>query len=231
MFYFISAWYEEQRLAHVLKQEIAEAELSQLKSQVHPHFIFNTLNNIYSYAVQNNSKTADLIYKLSAFLSYNLYESRSGSIPMTKELEYINSYIELEKIRYGDRLDVSINIFNSIEDFNISPLLLLPLVENCFKHGLKSIVEKCWIRMDISRQNDWLTIKIENSIGPDPVQYKNNNNGIGLENVKRRLEIIYQEDYEFRYKNEATTFFCILKIKNLLNIPMKNMSAVNHSYA
>lgn len=230
MFYFISAWYEEQRMAHALKQEMAEAELNQLKSQIHPHFIFNTLNNIYSYAVQNNKKTADLIYKLSAFLSYNLYESRSSSISMTKELEYVNSYIDLEKIRYGDRLDVSINIFNSIEDFNISPLLLLPLVENCFKHGLKSIVEKCWIRMDISRQHDWLTIKIENSIGADPVQHAENNNGIGLENVKRRLEIIYHKDHEFRYKNEATTFFCLLKIKNLQGSQVKNTSIVNNSH-
>src|SRR5688500_4078367 len=129
MFYFVKAWYEEQRLAHALKQDMVESELNLLKSQVHPHFIFNTLNNIYSYAIQNNSKTADLIHKLSSFLSYNLYESHSASIPMAKELEYVNSYIDLEKIRYGERLDVSINVFNSITNFNISPLLLLPLVE------------------------------------------------------------------------------------------------------
>jgi sensor histidine kinase YesM len=215
MFYFVKAWYEEQRLAHALKQEMAEAELTLLKSQVHPHFIFNTLNNIYSFAVQNNQRTADLIHKLSSFLSYNLYESGSASIPLTKELDYVTSYIELEKIRYGDRLDVSVNVFNPIDNFSISPLLLLPLVENCFKHGLKSTLEKCWIRIDISRQNDWLTIKIENSVGADQAPHHPTKNGIGLENVKRRLEIIYPKSHEFKYTHEGATFFCLLKIKDL----------------
>lgn len=222
MFYFVKAWYEEQRLAHALKQEMAEAQLNLLKSQVHPHFIFNTLNNIYSYAVQNNSKTADLIHKLSSFLSYNLYESRSASIPLAKELEYVSSYIELEKIRYGDRLDVSINVFNSIKNFNISPLLLLPLIENCFKHGLKSTLEKCWIRIDISTQNDWLIIKIENSVGGDQIHSESAKNGIGLENVKRRLEIIYPDKHEFKLTNQETSFFCILKIKNLQSTLSEN---------
>lgn len=214
MFYFIKAWYEEQRLAHALKQEKAEAELNLLKSQIHPHFIFNTLNNIYSYALQKNNKTPDLIYRLSAFLSYNLYDSKSDSIPFTKELEYINSYIELEKIRYGERLDISINIFNALEGFYISPLLLLPLVENCFKHGFKSTIDKCWIRIDISRQNDSLTLKIENSVGADSGVNGSGKNGIGLENVKRRLALVYQNDYELKCTH-GVTYFCILKIKNL----------------
>jgi two-component system, LytTR family, sensor kinase len=229
MFYFIKAWYEEQRMAHALQQAMAEAELTQLKSQVHPHFIFNTLNNIYSYAIQNNSRTADLIYKLSSFLSYNLYESRSSSIPLTKELEYVKGYIDLEKIRYGDRLDVSINVFNSIEDFNISPLLILPLVENCFKHGLKSLLENCWIRLDISCHNDWLTVKIENSVGSDALRPADNRHGIGLENVARRLQIIYKDNHEFRFKHEETTFFCVLRIKNLESHVEKRTSVISHS--
>src|SRR5688500_3994271 len=140
---------------------------------------------------------------------------------MTKELEYVNSYIDLEKIRYGERLDVSINVFNSISNFNISPLLLLPLVENCFKHGLKSTLEKCCLRIDISAQSDWLTIKIENSVGTDLVPCETAKNGIGLENVKRRLEIIYPNSHEFRSTNEGITFFCVLKIKNLPDAVVK----------
>lgn len=229
MFYFVKAWYEEQRMAHALQQAIAEAELTQLKSQIHPHFIFNTLNNIYSYAIQNNSRTADLIYKLSSFLSYNLYESRASSIPLTKELEYVKGYIDLEKIRYGDRLDVSINVFDPIEDFNISPLLILPLIENCFKHGLKSLLENCWIRLDISRHDDWLTVKIENSISPETIHQANNRHGIGLENVARRLEIIYKQNHELRFKQEEATFFCILRIKNLISHADKNPAVVNPS--
>lgn len=215
MFYFIKAWYEEQRLAHALMQEKAEAELNLLKSQIHPHFIFNTLNNIYSYAVQKNNKTPDLIYRLSSFLSYNIYDSKSDSISLIKELEYIKSYIELEKIRYGDRLDVSINLFNPIESFNISPLLLLPIVENCFKHGFKSTIDRCWIRIDISVQQDSLVIKIENSIGTDQNRKGQNRTGIGLENVRRRLDIVYPDNYEFKTTLLDGSFFCLLKIKNL----------------
>lgn len=220
MFYFVKAWYEEQRVAQALKQEKTEAELNLLKSQVHPHFIFNTLNNIYSYAIQQNSKTPHLIHRLSSFLSYNLYDSKLHSIPLTKELEYIDSYIELERVRYGDKLDVSVNVYDKVEDFHISPLMLLPLVENCFKHGFSSsIPETCWIRIDITRQKEWLTIKIENSVGE---QSEENNsgtkNGIGLENVRRRLEIIYPGSHEFRCRCERDSFLSILKLRNLNSV-------------
>jgi len=216
MFYLVRAWYEEQRIASELKQEKTEAELQLLKSQVHPHFIFNTLNNIYSYAVQQNRKTPDLIHRLSSFLSYNLYDSKSNSIPLTRELEYIDSYIELEKIRYGERLDISVNRFSSMEDFHVSPLLLLPLIENCFKHGSTATsTDKCWIRIDISRHEDWLTVKIENSVsGEGKPAYEKN--GIGLENVKRRLEIIYPDTHEFRCVSGNGTYFIVLKVMNLL---------------
>ena len=216
VFYLIQAWYEEQRLAQALIQQKTEAELQVLKSQVQPHFIFNTLNNIYSYAIRQNEKTPDLLHRLSSFLSYNLYESKSPSIALSKELEYINSYLELEKIRYGSRLDVSVNVFSPVDDFHISPLLLLPLVENCFKHGSAATpVEKCWIRVDISRNKDWLTVKIENSIGAAKGT-GNGKNGIGLENVRRRLEIIYPSNYDFRCIPGKDSYLAILKVKNLL---------------
>lgn len=216
VFYMSRAYYEEQRLSQALKQEKIEAELQLLKSQIHPHFIFNTLNNIYSYAVHKNSRTPDLIHRLSSFLSYNLYDSKLTSIPLVKELEYVHSYIELEKLRYGDRLDIAVNIFHSIEGFYISPLLLLPLVENSFKHGFSAIaLDQCWLRIDISRHKEWLTIKIENSVNAEEKVLKNKN-GIGLENVKRRLNILYPESREFKYVNDMNTFFIMLRIKNLI---------------
>ncbi|HEY5825259.1 MAG TPA: histidine kinase, partial [Cyclobacteriaceae bacterium] len=197
------------------QQKTIEAELQLLKSQVHPHFIFNTLNNIYSYAIQKNDKTPDLIHRLSSFLSYNLYDSKLHGIELSKEIEYIRSYVELEKLRYGDRLDVSVNIFNSTSGFLISPLLLLPLVENCFKHGVTSVLSKCWIRIDIYYQHDWLTVKIENSIGDKPPGNSQNKNGLGIENVKKRLDIIYAGKYDFKTISEGQSFMVILKIKSL----------------
>ncbi|MBT1697652.1 histidine kinase [Fulvivirgaceae bacterium PWU4] len=214
MFYFIKAWYEQQRLAQEFKQAKVEAELAVLKSQVHPHFIFNTLNNIYSLTLQRHDKAPNLIHHLSSFLSYNLYDGTSRTIPLTKELEHINNYIELEKIRYGNRLDVSVNVFDPIDNFNISPLLLLPLIENCFKHGVTPATGNCWIQVDISLQKDWLTVKFENSLSGEHRQ-NGHRNGIGLENVKRRLEIIYPEAHELRCIREQQSYLSILKIKNL----------------
>lgn len=214
MFYFVKAWYEQERLAHALTQEKTEAEMKLLKSQIQPHFIFNTLNNIYSHAVQKSEKTADLIFQLSSFLSYGLYNSKPTQVPVVKEIEIIRSYIELEKIRYGDRLDVSVNVFDKLEEVEISPLLLLPLVENCFKHGFSSALDKCWIRIDISKPGEWLGIKIENSVPEDRESSEEENGGIGLKNVKRRLEILYPGRHEFKIRENQDSFLCVLKIKD-----------------
>jgi len=228
MFYFIKAWYEQQRRAETLQKDKIQAELELLKSQVHPHFIFNTLNNIYSLALKKSPQTPDLIYRLSGFLDYNLYDSKLKAIPVSKELEYINNYIELEKIRFGDRLDVSINTYNSPEGFTVSPMLLLPLVENCFKHGINSDTGACWIRIDLSIQKDWLVVKIENSyVAEMPANgiHVNGNgmlrngygNGIGLENVKRRLEILYPGRHEFSTMCENHSYLVVLKLKSYLH--------------
>jgi two-component system LytT family sensor kinase len=215
IFYFIRAWYDQQREIQALAQQKVEAELQLLRLQVHPHFIFNTLNNIYSYAVRKNDETPNLIHRLSSFLSYNLYDSRLTCIELNKEMEYIHSYVDLEKIRYGDRLDVSINQFNSLDGFLITPLLLLPLVENCFKHGVTSSLSQSWIRIDLSIQNNWLTVKIENSVGDKIKKVNGDKNGLGVENVRKRLEIIYAGIHEFKYLDEGHSYMTILKLKSL----------------
>jgi sensor histidine kinase YesM len=222
MFYFMRAWYEQQRLAQELQRDKAEAQLQLLRSQVQPHFIFNTLNNIYSLSLKNNPKAPDLIYRLSSLLSYMLYDSKQEAIPVRKEMEYIHNYIELEKIRYGERLDVSVNCFDTVDKFYLPPFLLLPLVENSFKHGVSNDVGASWIRIDLSVKDEWLTVKIENSRVPDTHNGHNGHHngravgyyGIGLENVKKRLEILYPERHEFKYFNEGQSFLTVLKLKN-----------------
>lgn len=212
MFYFLQAWYEQQRISQTLQKDKIEAQLELLKSQVQPHFIFNTLNNIYSLSTQNSPKTSDLIYRLSSLLSYSLYDSRKTIIPLEQEIEYINNYIELEKIRYGERLDIAVNILNDTKFIGISPFLLLPLVENCFKHGVSNEIDTCWIRLDILHKDDWLIIKAENSKSPNG-KYNGTHNGIGLANVKKRLEILYEDRHEFKCIDEGQTFLAVLKIK------------------
>lgn len=214
MFYFMRAWYEQQRKTQSLQKDKVEAQLELLKSQVQPHFIFNTLNNIYSFSVQNNTRTSEMIYRLSALLSYMLYDSKQQMIPLRKELEYVNNYIELEKIRYGDRLDISMNVFDQADNFHITPLLLLPLIENSFKHGICNIGNN-WIRIDISIKDEWLTVKIENSYENKNGKTVSNNKGIGLSNVKQRLEILYHGRHEFKYMPDGHSFLTILRVKNL----------------
>jgi sensor histidine kinase YesM len=213
MFYFVRELYKQQRISHELEQDKVETELQLLKSQVQPHFMFNTLNNIYSLSEHGNPKTSDLIYRLSAFLSYSLYDSRQDTITVQQELDYIQHYIELERIRYGDELDVSINVFHSVEGFRISPMLFLPLVENAFKHGLGDSKERCWIRLDLTVQEDWLTLKIENSLPEDYVERESRHSGIGLKNVKKRLDILYPGKHQLQCMKEEDSFLTILKIK------------------
>lgn len=216
MFYFMRAWYEQQQKAQALQKDKLEVQLELLKSQVQPHFIFNTLNNIYSLSQRGHPGAAELIYRLSALLSYMLYDSKKNVIPLEKEIEYVNNYIELEKIRYGKRLDVSLNIFSSIGPFYMSPLLLLPLVENSFKHGVYDNIDTCWIRIDVAINDQWLSVKIENSYDSGLARKENDRNGIGLENVRKRLEILYPATHEFRYMPEDHSFLTVLKIKNLV---------------
>jgi two-component system LytT family sensor kinase len=216
MFWFTQAWYEQHRLTERLQKDKVEAQLELLKSQVQPHFIFNTLNNIYSLSTQNSPKTSDLIYRLSSLLSYALYDSRKPMIPLEQEVEYIRNYIELEKIRYGDRLDIAVNVLNDTSYIAIPPFLLLPLVENCFKHGVSNEIDTCWIRLDILQKDGWLIIKVENSKTSNG-QTNGTRNGIGLENVKQRLEILYPGRHELKCMSEEQSYLVVLKIKTMLH--------------
>jgi hypothetical protein len=212
LFYFIQYWYEERQRVQALVQEKTLAELELLKSQVHPHFIFNTLNNIYSLALKSSPDAAKLISHLSTFLNYSLYESKQQFVPLSSEILYIKNYIELQKNRYGNRIDVSVNIYDDVCGLTIAPLLLLPLVENCFKHGIADSLDSGWIRVDISRQTDKLIIKIENSVDRESKLTLTKPGGIGISNVKKRLELLYPDKHEFTVLEEQNTHLVILKI-------------------
>lgn len=212
LFYFVQYWYEEKQRVKDLIQEKMSAELELLKSQVHPHFIFNTLNNIYSVALKSSPDTAKLIAHLSAFLSYNLYDSKQNFVHLTSELLYIKNYIELQRSRFSERIDVSVNIYDDISGVTIAPLLLLPLIENSFKHGIANSIGQGWIRIDVSKQNDKLSIKIENSRDASEKKEPPVTGGIGLSNVKTRLELIYPGKHDFCVIEEEYTYLVIIKI-------------------
>ena len=215
MFIFIRSWYRQQQTLQELKQEKIAAELELLKSQVQPHFIFNMLNNIYSSAFKKSPETAQQILKLSNLIEYNLYDSKKEEVLLEEELDYIRNYVDLQKIRVGNKLDVSMNIFDDINGILIPPLLLLPIIENCFKHGVNKSINPSWIRIDISTTDREITFKIENSLEKESQNAVSQNGGLGLANVRRRLELIYPNGHDIKIFQEENSFLLVLKLSRI----------------
>ena len=215
LIHFFRVYFEQQKLTETLQKENIRSELELLKMQVHPHFIFNTLNNIYSFSIQQNPATPNLIHGLSTFLDYNLYSSSQNTVALEKELEYIENYMELEKIRIANSLDISVNILTPIHGFYISPMLILPFIENAFKHGVFQGTGESWIRVDVAVRQDRLKLKIENSCPIAEGLNVKERSGIGLQNVKRRLEILYDRTYRIDFSKGNGTFLVILELPNL----------------
>jgi two-component system LytT family sensor kinase len=200
----------QQRLNELYKREKLSAEYQLLQSQVQPHFLFNTLNNLVSVSMHNPQKMPNLLHRLAGLLSYQLNESHRDNVILAKEIGYLNDYISLEKIRYGDRLDVQTN-FDSVTSANqlqVPPMLLLALVENAFKHGAAQIEGDCWIQIHLSVDQKRLIFTVENSVPEGIVPYKS---GLGLTNLKRRLEILFPEAYELITMPEDAQFLAVLK--------------------
>lgn len=212
LIYLLGRWKEQQHFSDILVKEKVAAELQLLKSQVQPHFIFNTLNNIYMLSLKGSNQTSDMIYRLSSLLSYMLYDSKEDVISIEKEIDYIKNYINLEKIRYGERLDVQLNVYKAIKSINLPPLLFLPLVENAFKHGVSKQVNDSWVHIDISLKKGILIFKIENSCSDDVELLKEFGHGLGLDNLRKRLQIIYNTKYELKTMKEDDTYLAVLKL-------------------
>jgi two-component system, LytTR family, sensor kinase len=212
MIYVIRKWMEQQRINETLMKEKVAAELALLRSQVQPHFIFNTLNNIYMLSLKNSPLTSDMIHRLSALLSYMLYDSKRALIEVEKEIDYVKNYINLEKIRYGERLDVQMYGVNNVKGVQVPPLLFLPLVENAFKHGVSNAVEDSWIHIDISLKKRVLIFKIENSLCNEKIKPNGFGNGLGLDNLRKRLEILYPGSFELKILKEEDSHLAVLKL-------------------
>lgn len=207
-------WIEKQQAVQEVTKEKLEAELKMLKSQIHPHFLFNTLNNIYGVTIRTSDKASDMILKLSSILDYLLYESDAAEVSLEKELHVIQEYIALEKVRYGDRLKVEFEIDGIIADKKIAPMLMIPFVENCFKHGAGKTRENAWIkiRVDVDKEN--LRIFIANSTKPGlQNEQQSTGKGLGLQNVKKRLEYIYNDRYKLDIQDKVEGFVVEMRIE------------------
>lgn len=204
-------WYQQQQMNNELIKEKLETELGYLKGQLHPHFLFNTLNNIYSLCLSKSDLAPDIVLKLSSLLSYMLYDSEKDHIDLQKEIGYVRSYLELEKIRYCDRLSISFTESGDLQNKKIAPLIMLPFIENAFKHGFDEDLNNIWITIDIKVKQDMFYMKVKNSFNgaSRPVLPQR---GIGLQNIRRRLTLLYPEKHALELHPDTDYFEVDLKI-------------------
>jgi sensor histidine kinase YesM len=213
----VKQWYLKDYRNMLLQKENADAQLQLLNAQVHPHFLFNTLNNIYSQTQLESPKGSKMIMDLSELLRYVLYEGQKPLVPLNQELQMIQQYIELEKLRYGNKLDVHVILPEQTEELYIAPLLLLPFIENCFKHGTSNILQNPWINLSVEARNNTIVMKLMNGKSQSKASL-NVHSGIGINNVKQRLKLLYHEKHELNVHDEDEVFVVDLSI-DLVRIP------------
>lgn len=202
---------KEQRNMQLQKENI-QSQLQLLKAQVHPHFLFNTLNNIYSYTQNTSAVASQLVLGLSDLLRCILYECNLPLIALEKELKMLRDFIVLEKIRYGNKLEVNLDLPNDVDEFEIAPLLLLPFVENSFKHGASQVIDQPWISLSIHIKDGSMRMKLVNGKAEN-YQPSTKNSGIGIQNVRRRLELLYEGRHSLKITDEDEVFIVDLELK------------------
>ena len=201
----------------MLVKENANAEMQLLKAQVHPHFLFNTLNNIYSFALNRSPDAGKLVLKLKDTTRYMVYECDAALVPLPQEIKMLKDYIELERVRYGKRLELSINVTGDYQGKMITPLLMIPFVENSFKHGTSKMLRKSWIKLFIQTDKDVLRFSLINSKpSGENINGKKtclpDRQGIGLLNVKKRLELLYPQNHSLLIESTESTFTVDMQI-------------------
>ncbi|WP_428236573.1 sensor histidine kinase [Gracilimonas sp.] len=205
----LTLWfYEQWKWFRTLKAEKAKAELALLRSQVNPHFFFNTLNNLYSLVVHQSDKAPDVILKLSDMMRYTIYEGKKDRVPLKEEIEYLQRYIDLHKIRYQKEVDIKFEKPEETEA-TIAPLLLILPLENAFKHGVETMREGAFIHASVFEDDKKIVFRISNNFDE---QTEETEKGIGLENLKKRLELLYPDQHKLEIEKEEGVFTVILEL-------------------
>lgn len=201
---FAADWLDLQTTRKEIEKEKLTAELNFLKAQVNPHFLFNTLNNLYYLAYSKSDNTAEVIEKLSRMMRYMIYDSNYPQVQLTKEIEYMQNYISLEKLRLSDNVKINFLIEGVIDTVRITPLILITFLENAFKHGVTSTSKESWIEVSLVSKPGALHFVVSNSkSGSTNSEEKS---GIGLQNVKRRLDLSYPGKYKLEMSDQANEY-------------------------
>jgi len=195
-------------------KEQKDNELRHLKAQLNPHFLFNTLNNLYGLSVAESKKLPGLMLKLSELLRYSLYDTNQNYVAVSKELDYISNYVELERIRLSDKTDIQLQIDGDYTDQYIAPLLLIIFVENSFKHFSSAKAQTAFVHVVLTIKDSKLQLQVKNSVDPDCIPKMNKSKGgLGLNNVKQRLDLIYPQQYSLKTTRDANFFEVNLTIE------------------
>jgi len=203
-------WFIEQVISLFrLKNEKAKAELLHLKSQVNPHFFFNTLNNLYGLVGADTKKAQELILKLSDMMRYSIYEGEKEVVTLKAEVDYLKNYIELHKMRYHKEIDVKVEV-QIEDDYKVMPLLFIILLENAFKHGIENLSKDAYVHINVNTKNNKVFFEIENNFDTTlPKEDK----GIGLKNLKRRLELVYPKKHSLSFSTTENIYKAKLELK------------------
>jgi hypothetical protein len=205
---FTVDWFLNERIQRDLENQRLSAELSFLKSQINPHFLFNSLNSIYSLAYQKSDTTPEAILKLSEIMRYMLYECNDNKVELTKELQYLQNYIDLQKIRFGNKAFIDFEVTGEVTNQHIVPLLLISFIENAFKHGIANDALTP-IKLKVNLEDGHLYFFIQNK---KHTHNRDSSGGIGLANVRRRLDLLYPGKYNLDIRDEADTYTCQLSL-------------------
>jgi len=206
--------FESEHLNQAIINEQNEAQLKFLRSQINPHFLFNTLNNIYSLAVVRSEKTADMVLKLSNLLRYVIYEGRVEQVELQKEYEQLQHYIGLFQMRSETPLDISLEAQGAIEDWTLEPMILIPIIENCFKHCDFETNPEAYIKIQLAVQDKQLCFKTQNTFDDQDLQ-KDKVGGVGLENIQRRLQLKYDGRHALKVNKNGNVFEVKLELRKL----------------
>ncbi|WP_340113012.1 sensor histidine kinase [Maribellus mangrovi] len=195
-----------------METEKQKAELKALQTQINPHFLFNSLNSIYSLSRKSSKQVPDKIVQLSDLLRHIIYDSERDFIPLEKEIRMIRNYIELQNLRTSETRRISFELEGDLSGKSIAPMVILPFIENSFKHGLKGGADNAFVNIRIKTFSKSLNLEIENSKGK-AIEPESMNRGIGVENVKKRLDLIYPGRHKLKIKDESESFKVHLRIE------------------
>jgi two-component system, LytTR family, sensor kinase len=202
---------QTEKLQKELEKEKLNSELAFLKNQISPHFFFNTLNNIYSLISINADDSQKAVLRLSKLMRYLLYDSEHGNTKLSNEIDFMNNYIDLMKLRMSSKISLTVSFPDKYDDINIPPLIFIPFIENAFKHGI-SYRERSFIDISMKQTDGSLMFRCANSIVKNADQEELNHSGIGLENVTKRLNLLFADNHELKINKSEKEFEVILQI-------------------